>query len=73
VVKLSNSDATFDLTRPIAGEIDNPPKLIPEKSNVTCERYVIDSKHVLNTHRKLWSLYRLLTSLPVCDVIELVK
>jgi hypothetical protein len=55
MVKLLNGDVTFDLRRPLAAEIDKPPLLTTQKTHVTCERYTIDAKHVLNTDRKPWS------------------
>jgi hypothetical protein len=73
VVALSTGDVTSGLGRPLAAEIDKPPLLTNEKSHITCERCAIDRKFVLNTDRKPWSLYRLVTSLPVSDVTELVK
>jgi hypothetical protein len=58
MVKLSNSDVTPDLRRPLAAEIDIPPLLNTQKTHITCERYTIDAKHVLNTDRKPWSTTR---------------
>jgi hypothetical protein len=69
MVKLSNGDVTSDLRRPLAAEIDIPPLLSTQKTHITCERYTIDAKHVLNTDRKPWSTNRLVTSFPICDVI----
>jgi hypothetical protein len=45
VVELSNGDVTFGLARLSA-------ILTAEKSQITCERYTLDPKHVLNTNRK---------------------
>jgi hypothetical protein len=73
MVALSTGDVISGLGRPLATEIEKPPLLTNEKSHITCERYAIDSKLVLNTNRKPWSLYRLVMSLPVSDVTELVK
>jgi hypothetical protein len=73
MVALSFDDVTSGLGRPLAAEIDKLPLLTNEKSHITCERYAIDSKLVLNTNRKPWSLYRLVTPLPVSDIPELVK
>jgi hypothetical protein len=65
-VKLLNGDVTSDLRRLLAAEIDKPPLLTTHKTHITCERYTIVAKHVLNTDRKPWSTNRLI---PVCDVI----
>jgi hypothetical protein len=73
VVEVSNSHVTSGSRRPLAADIDKPPLLTCEKLPMTGERYAIDSKLVLNSFRKAWSLYRLITSLPVCDVTELVN
>jgi hypothetical protein len=73
VVELSNGDETSGSGRLLAAEIDKPPLLTNEKSQMTCERHAIDSKLVLNTNRKPWSLYRLVTLLPVSDITQLVK
>jgi hypothetical protein len=68
VVELSNGDVTSGLARPLAAEIDKSPFFdCRRKSHITRERYTIDPKHVLNTNRKPWSLYHLVTSLPVSD------
>jgi hypothetical protein len=69
MVKLSNGDVTSDLRRPLAAEIDIPPLLSTQKTPITCERYTVDAKHVLNTDRKPWSTTRLVTLFPICDVI----
>jgi hypothetical protein len=69
MVKLVNGDVTSDLRRPLAAEIDKPPLLTTHKTHITCERYTIDAKHVLNTDGKPWSTNRLVTSFPICDVI----
>jgi hypothetical protein len=73
MVTLSIDDVTSGLGRPLAAELDKPPLLTNGKSHITCERCAIDRKLVLNTNRKPWSLYLLVTSLPVSDVTELVK
>jgi hypothetical protein len=73
MVNLSVDDVIFRSRTPLAAEIDKPPLVTKEKSHITCERYAIDRKLVLNTNRKPWSLYRLVTSLPVSDITELVK
>jgi hypothetical protein len=69
MVELLNGDVTSDLRRPLAAEIDKPPLLTSQKTHITCERYTIDAKYVLNTDRKSWSTNRLVTSFPICDVI----
>jgi hypothetical protein len=69
VVKLLNGYVTFDMRRPPAAEIDKLPLLSSQKAHITCDRYTIDAKHVLNTDRKPWSTNRLVTLFPVCDVI----
>jgi hypothetical protein len=73
MITLSIDDITSGLGRSLAAESDKPPLLTIEKSQITCERCAIDRKLVLNTNRKPWSLYLLMTSLPVSDVFELVK
>jgi hypothetical protein len=73
VVALSSGDVTSGLGLPLVAEIDKLTLMTNEKSHITCERYAIDRKFVSNTDRKTWSLYRLVTSLPVSDVTELVK
>jgi hypothetical protein len=73
VVELSNSDVTSDSRRHLEAEMDKTQLMINEKTHIICERYAIDLKLVLNTDRKPWPLYRQVTSLPVCDVTELVK
>jgi hypothetical protein len=67
VVELLNGNVTSGSRRLLAAEIDKPPLLTNEKTQITCERCTIDTKHVLNTNRKPWSLYRLMTSLPVSN------
>jgi hypothetical protein len=52
VVELLNGDVASDLRHPLAAEIDKPPLLTSQKTHITCERYTIDAKHVLNTDRK---------------------
>jgi hypothetical protein len=69
VVVLSTGDVTSGVKRTLEAEIDKPPLLTSHKTHITCERYTIDAKHVLNTVRKPWSTNRLATSFPVCDVI----
>jgi hypothetical protein len=69
VVKLLNGDVISDLRRPLAAEIDKPPLLTSHKTHITCERYTIYAKLILNTDKKLWSTTRLVTSFPICDVI----
>jgi hypothetical protein len=69
MVELSNGDVTSGLRHRLAAEIDKRPLLTSQNTHITCERYTIDSKHVLNTNRKPWSTNRLVTSYPVCDVI----
>jgi hypothetical protein len=73
VIELSIGDVISGIARLLAAEIDKPPLLTNEKPHITCERYAIDSKLVLNTNRKPWSLCHLVMSLPVSDVTELVK
>jgi hypothetical protein len=73
MVTPSFDDVTSGLGRRLAAELDKPPLLTNGKSNITCERCAIDRKLVLNIPRKPWSLYLLVTSLPVSDVTELVK
>jgi hypothetical protein len=51
----------------LAIEVDKLPLLTSEETQITCERYKVDTKHVLNTKKKPWSLHRLETSLPVSD------
>jgi hypothetical protein len=66
-------DVTSVLGRPLAAEINKPPLSTNENSYIPCERCAKGRKFVLNTDRKPWSLYRLVTPLPVSDVNELVK
>jgi hypothetical protein len=61
VVELSNVDVTSGSRRPPASEIDEPPLLAKRENAYNCERYAVDSKHVPNANRKLWSLHRLVT------------
>jgi hypothetical protein len=68
VVELSIGDVTSGLARPLAAEIDKSPLFDSRrKSHITRERYTLDPKHVLDTNRKPWSLYHLMTLLPVSD------
>jgi hypothetical protein len=69
VVELLNGDATSDLRRSLAAEIDKPSLLTSQETHKTCKRYTIWVKHVLNTDRKPWSTNRQVTSFPVCDDI----
>jgi hypothetical protein len=69
VVELSIGDVTSGLRRPLAAVIDKRPLLTSQKTPMTSERYTVDSKHILNTNRKPWSINQLVTSFPVCDVI----
>jgi hypothetical protein len=73
VIELSIGDVTSGLARLLAAEIVKPPLLTNEKSNKTCEQYAVDSKIVLRTNRKPWSLCHLVMPLQVSDVTELVK
>jgi hypothetical protein len=73
MVILSFYDVTSGLRRHLAVEIGKLPILANENSYITRERYAIDSKLVLNINGKPWSLYRLVTPLPVSDITELVK
>jgi hypothetical protein len=53
VVELSIGDVTSGLARLLAAEIDKSPFFDCRRiSHITCERYTIDAKHVLNTIRK---------------------
>jgi hypothetical protein len=68
VVELSIGDVTSGLARPLAAEIDKSPLFESgRKSHIIRERYTLDPKHVLDTNRKPWSLYQLMTLLPVSD------
>jgi hypothetical protein len=69
VVELSNGDVTSGSRRFLAAEIGKPPLKTNEKTQKACERYTIDTKNELDTNRKPWSLYRLVTSLPVSDAL----
>jgi hypothetical protein len=74
MVAQSTGDVISDLNRLLAAEIGKGPFILTnDKTHVTCKRYTIDSKHILNTDTKPWSPYRLLKSFPVSDVTELVK
>jgi hypothetical protein len=73
VVALSTGDVTSGLGRPLEAEIGKPPLVTNENSHITCEQCAINRKIVLNTNREPWSFYRLVTSLPVSDVAELVR
>jgi hypothetical protein len=73
MVAVSTGDVISGLGRHLATELIKPPLLTNEKLHITCERYAIDSKLVLNINREPWSLYRLVTLLPVSDVTDLVK
>jgi hypothetical protein len=42
----------------------------PLKTHITCERYTTNAKDVLNSDRKPWSTNQLVTSFPVCHVIQ---
>jgi hypothetical protein len=57
VVELSNGDVTFGSRRLLAAGIGKIPLRTNEKTQTTCERYTTDTKHVLDTNRKPWSLY----------------
>jgi hypothetical protein len=63
MVELLNGDVTSGLSRHLAAEIKKPPIFKNEESYITCERYAIDLKLVLNTNRKPWPIFRLVTSL----------
>jgi hypothetical protein len=57
VVELSIGDVTSGLARLLAAKIDKSPFFDSRRiSHITCERYTIDAKHVLNTIRKPWLL-----------------
>jgi hypothetical protein len=73
VVELSNGDIISGSRCFLTVEIDKPLLLTKENSHVACERDIMNSDLTLNVNRKSWSLYQLITSLPVRDVIELVK
>jgi hypothetical protein len=66
-VKESNGDVTSGLARPLAIEIDISRISARGKPLIASKRYKIDGKCCWNTNRKPWSLYRLVTSLPVSD------
>jgi hypothetical protein len=66
-VKKSNGDFTSGLIRPLAAEIVFLLFSATTKALITSKRYKIDGKCLQNTNRKPWSLYRLLTSLPVSN------
>jgi hypothetical protein len=54
MIELSVGDVTAGLARAVAAEIDKPPFFdCSRKPHITCERYTMDMKHVLNTNRKL--------------------
>jgi hypothetical protein len=73
MVALLTGDVISGLGPLLATEIEKPPLLTGEKLHLTCERYTLDSKLVSSTNMKPWSLYRLVTSLPVSGANELVK
>jgi hypothetical protein len=52
VVKLSNDDVTSGSERLLAVEIDEPPLMTNAKLQITCERYTMDTKHMLIANRK---------------------
>jgi hypothetical protein len=66
VVELSVGDVTSGLARLLAAEIEKSPYFDYRRiSQVICERYTIDLRHVLSSIRKLWLLCPLVTLLPV--------
>jgi hypothetical protein len=73
MITLTFDDATSDLGRPLAADIDKRRLMTNEKSHITSEQYAIDRKLVFNTNRKPLSLYQLVTSLPASDITEFVK
>jgi uncharacterized Fe-S cluster protein YjdI len=63
VVELSNGNVTSRLAGLPAAEIQNSPFFDCGRiSHRSRERYTVDPKHVLNTKRKPWLLYHLVTS-----------
>jgi hypothetical protein len=68
VVDLSIGDLTSGLARHLATEIDKSPLFdCRRESHITRDRYTIDPKHALDTIRKPWSHYQLMTLLLVSD------
>jgi hypothetical protein len=67
VVKESNGNVTSGLERPLAAEVVFLPFLAIRKALIASKRYMIDGKCEKNSKRKPWSLYRLVTSVPVSN------
>jgi hypothetical protein len=68
VVELSINDVTSGLARSLVAKIDESPLFDSKrKSHITRERYTLDPKHVLGSNKKPWSLYYLMTLLPLLD------
>jgi hypothetical protein len=73
MVELSNCDVISGSKRLLAVEIDKLSLMTNEKTQITCERYIIHTKHVLIANREPWSFRRQMTLFPVSGVTELVK
>jgi hypothetical protein len=65
VVALSTGDVTSGLARPLAVEINITTKSTITKTSITLKWYVLGKKCALNTNRKQYSSFQLVTSLPV--------
>jgi hypothetical protein len=68
-VKESIDDVTSGLARPLAAEIVFSPFSAIRKALITSKRYKIDGNCQQNTNRKLWSRWRLVTSIPVSNAL----
>jgi hypothetical protein len=62
----SNGDVTRCLGRPLAADFDYPPLTTNLKPLITSKRFELHGKYVLNTNRKPWSKFQMMTSDFMC-------
>ena len=58
----SNGDVIYCLERPLAADFDYPPLTTNLKTLITSKRFELHGKYVLNTNRKPWSKFQIVTS-----------
>jgi hypothetical protein len=72
VVAPLNGDVSYGLIRSQVVEMDNPPLLTTEKTQIACEKFNVHVKHMVDTNRKPTPENRRMTSFPVGDAANRV-
>jgi hypothetical protein len=67
MVVVSNGHVTFGLQRLLVAEFALPPLYVDGNPLVTSQPHEIESRYILNTDKKPWSLYQMVALLPVWD------